>query len=201
MCQYQRCSFTHLSNINPLSFFTIHFHYHFSMVCVPYTTGLSHNPLYGSHSLEKWLSQKSSAGGVVRSVCVFQCDVPHQWIAQRQVGPVSVYCRTLGCQALCLRHGIPVWQHIGQSTTATSRHRRDMTSDIYKRRLTQSNQATWFWPNQDVPLRPSTHIVNVRLFFDQYIHMMCECKKFINKLKIWFSGIIEVYQRIKKRCL
>ena len=24
--------------------------------------------------------------------CVFQCDVPHQWIAQRQVGPVSVYC-------------------------------------------------------------------------------------------------------------
>ena len=24
--------------------------------------------------------------------CVFQCDIPHQWIAQRQVGPVSVYC-------------------------------------------------------------------------------------------------------------
>ena len=24
--------------------------------------------------------------------CLFQCDVPHQWIAQRQVGPVSVYC-------------------------------------------------------------------------------------------------------------
>ena len=24
--------------------------------------------------------------------CVFQCDVPHQWIAQRQVGPVSIYC-------------------------------------------------------------------------------------------------------------
>ena len=23
---------------------------------------------------------------------LFQCDVPHQWIAQRQVGPVSVYC-------------------------------------------------------------------------------------------------------------
>ena len=31
---------------------------------------------------------------------------------------------------LCLRHGIPVWQHIGQSTTATSRHRHDMTSDV-----------------------------------------------------------------------
>ena len=24
---------------------------------------------------------------------------------------------------LCLRHGISVWQHTGQSTTATSRHR------------------------------------------------------------------------------
>ena len=22
--------------------------------------------------------------------CVFPCDVPHQWVAQRQVGPVSV---------------------------------------------------------------------------------------------------------------
>ena len=62
--------------------------------------------------------------------CVFQCDVPHQWIAQRQVGPVSVYCGGVGCHVLCLRHGIPVWQHIGQSTTATSRHRQDMTSDV-----------------------------------------------------------------------
>ena len=24
--------------------------------------------------------------------CVFQFDVPHQWIAQPQVGPVFVYC-------------------------------------------------------------------------------------------------------------
>ena len=28
--------------------------------------------------------------------CVFQCDVPHQWIAQRQVSPVSVYCDGVG---------------------------------------------------------------------------------------------------------
>ena len=41
---------------------------------------------------------------------VFQCDVPRQWIAQRQVGPVSIYCDGVGCHALCLRHGIPVWQ-------------------------------------------------------------------------------------------
>ena len=66
--------------------------------------------------------------------CVLQCDVPHRWIAQRQVGPVSVYCDGVGCRVLCLRHGISVWQHIGQSTTATSRHRRDMTSDVSKRR-------------------------------------------------------------------
>ena len=31
---------------------------------------------------------------------------------------------------VCIRHGILVWHHIGQSITATSRHRRDMTSDV-----------------------------------------------------------------------
>ena len=46
--------------------------------------------------------------------------------------PVSVYCDGVGCRALCLRHGISVWQHIGQNTTATSRHLRDMTSDVSK---------------------------------------------------------------------
>ena len=52
--------------------------------------------------------------------CLFQCDVPHQWIAERQVGPVAVYCDGVGCHVLCLQHGIPVWQHIGQSTTAVA---------------------------------------------------------------------------------
>ena len=28
--------------------------------------------------------------------CVFTIDVPHQWIAQRQVGPGSVYCDGVG---------------------------------------------------------------------------------------------------------
>ena len=36
-------------------------------------------------------------------------ETPHQWIAQRQVCPVSVYCDGAGCLVLCLRHGIPVW--------------------------------------------------------------------------------------------
>ena len=62
--------------------------------------------------------------------CVFQCDFPHQLIAQRQVGAVSVYCDGVGCHVLCLRHGISVWQHIGQNTTTASKHRRDMTSDV-----------------------------------------------------------------------
>ena len=44
--------------------------------------------------------------------------------------PVSVYCGGVGCHVLCLQHDIPVWQPIGQSTIATSRHRHDMTSDF-----------------------------------------------------------------------
>ena len=95
------------------------------------------------HQVERSLVCVEGRGRISRSgltqdikmgSCVFQCDVPHWWIAQRQVGPVSVYCDGVGCRVLCLRHGISVWQHIGQSTTATSRHRRDMTSDVSKRR-------------------------------------------------------------------
>ena len=55
--------------------------------------------------------------------CVLRCYVPHQWIAQRMVGPISVYCDGVGWHALRLRHGIPVWHHIGQSTAATYRLR------------------------------------------------------------------------------
>ena len=40
------------------------------------------------------------------SSCVFLCDVPHQWIAQRQVGPMSVYCDRVWCHILCLQHDI-----------------------------------------------------------------------------------------------
>ena len=72
--------------------------------------------------------------------CVLQCDVTHQWISQRQVGPVSVYCDVVRCHVLCLWHDILVWQYIGQSTTATSRHRRDMTSDRAGSRPMQSMQ-------------------------------------------------------------
>ena len=80
------------------------------------------------------ISQSGLTQDIKMGSCVFQCDVLHKWIAERQVGPMSVYCDGVGCHVLCLRHGIPVWQHIGQSTTVTSRHRRDMTSDVSKRR-------------------------------------------------------------------
>ena len=39
---------------------------------------------------------------ILKWVAVFQCDVPHQWLAQRQGGPVCVYCDGLGCHVLCL---------------------------------------------------------------------------------------------------
>ena len=74
--------------------------------------------------------------------CVFRCDVPHQWIPQRQAGPVSVYCDGVGCHVLRLRRGIHVWQHIEQSITATNRHRRDMTSGVYKGTLNPNKQQT-----------------------------------------------------------
>ena len=35
--------------------------------------------------------------------CVFQCDIPHQWIAQRHVGPMSVYYDWVGVS--CPVHG------------------------------------------------------------------------------------------------
>ena len=38
---------------------------------------------------------------------VLLCVFPHQWIAQRQVSPMSVYCDRVGCHVLCLQHYIP----------------------------------------------------------------------------------------------
>ena len=99
--------------------------------------------------------------------CAFQCDVPHQWIAQRQVGPVSVYCDGVGCHVLCLRHGISECQHIGQSTTATSRHRCDMTgclkAMLHPNKQTNSHQAPSYccdslWLTYSLPLMVSTSL-------------------------------------------
>ena len=49
-----------------------------------------------------------------------------------------------GGHVLCMQHGIPAWQHIGQSTTATSRHRRDYDlrcySDVKRKQTVQTKQ-------------------------------------------------------------
>ena len=42
------------------------------------------------------ISQSGLTQGIKMGSCVFQCDIPHQWIAQRQIGPVSVYCEGWG---------------------------------------------------------------------------------------------------------
>ena len=82
--------------------------------------------------VEGWgrISRSDLTQDIKMGSCVFQCDVSHQWTAQRHVGPASAYCDWVGCHVLSLPHDISVWQHIGQDTTATSRHRRDMTSDV-----------------------------------------------------------------------
>ena len=110
-------------------------------VCVRWALGMPFVCYYFLPSLQNKVERSQvcvegggriSRSGLTQDInmgsCVFQCDVPHQWIAQRQVDPV--YCDRIGCHVLCLQHDIRVWQHIGQSTTATSRHRRDMTSDV-----------------------------------------------------------------------
>ena len=98
-------------------------------------TDYHHNSIKRSMVCVEGLGRISRSGltqDIKMGSCVFQCDVPHQLIKQRQVGPV--YCDGVERHVLCLRHGIAVWQHIGQSTTATSRHRCNMISDVSKRR-------------------------------------------------------------------
>ena len=81
--------------------------------------------------VERWggISRSGRIQDIEMGRCVFHCYVPHQWIAQQQVGPVSVYCDGMGCHVLCLWHDIAVLQHIDQSTTATNRHLR-CSSDV-----------------------------------------------------------------------
>ena len=71
--------------------------------------------------VEGWgrISQSGLTQDIKMGSCAFQCDVTHQWIAQPQVDPVSLYCDGVGCHVMCLWHGISVWQHIGHSTNAT----------------------------------------------------------------------------------
>ena len=62
---------------------------------------------------------------------VFLCNVPHQWRV-RQIRPVYLYYNGVWCHVLCLRHGIPLWQHIGQSTTTTSISKHCRVTHVFK---------------------------------------------------------------------
>ena len=55
--------------------------------------------------------------------CVFQCVIPFGQ-------PHVCRLRRMGSHVLCLWHGIPVRQHIGQSINATDRHCCIMTLDV-----------------------------------------------------------------------
>ena len=81
--------------------------------------------LSGKEISRSGLTQDTKMGS-----CVFQCDVPHQWIAQRQAGPVSVYCDEMGCHVLLSAAWHSSVAAHWSSTTATCRHCRDMTSDV-----------------------------------------------------------------------
>ena len=47
---------------------------------------------------------KHTPQGIKMGSRVFQCDVPHQWIAQRHVGPVSVYWGGVSCPVSAAWH-------------------------------------------------------------------------------------------------
>ena len=108
------------------------------------------------------ISRSGLTQNITVGSCIFHCNVPHQWITQRQVGPVSVYCDGVVCHVLCLRHGIPVWQHIGQSTTATSRHLRNMFQSDVKLKTKQKNDTTASIRSPFAMFR--SFIVNCKLF-------------------------------------
>ena len=55
--------------------------------------------------VEDWgrISRSGLTQDIKMGICVILCDVQYQWIAQRQVGSVSLYCDSVGCHVLCLR--------------------------------------------------------------------------------------------------
>ena len=65
-------------------------------------------------------SGRISRSGLTQDIrigsCVFQSEVPHQWIAQRQVDPVSVYCDVGSREHSLFRntwfHRMNTWFHI-----------------------------------------------------------------------------------------
>ena len=62
-------------------------------------TACHHSSTVSEHSLLMWkvrkvISQPSQTLDIKMISCHSQCVAPHQWIAQRHVCPISVYCIT-----------------------------------------------------------------------------------------------------------
>ena len=90
-------------------------------------------------SIKSWVITSCVEG---MGSCDIQCGAPHQWHNGRSaLWLYTHYCDGMGCHVLCLQHGIPMWPHIIQNTSATSRHRRDMTSWGVKMTLNSSKLA------------------------------------------------------------
>ena len=105
----------------------------FKIQWVRYTFKLASNwlPPQQHYWIERWLVCVEGRGRISRSGLtqdikmgnyVFECDVSHKWIAQRQVGPVSVYCDGVGvwCSVSAAWHSCVA----AHWTITTSRHRR-----------------------------------------------------------------------------
>ena len=72
-------------------------------------------PPYQYHKVERSLVCVEGRGRICQlcltqdikmGSCIFQCDLPHQWIAQRQVHPVSVYFDRVGSRVMSCVCGI-----------------------------------------------------------------------------------------------
>ena len=65
-----------------------------------------------------------------------------------------------GVMSCVMRHGIPVWQHSGQSNTATSRHCHDVTSDI-KATLNNKSMITGNQDQENLNLCNNSDCLNI----------------------------------------
>ena len=67
------------------------------------------------------ISQLGLTQDIIMGSCVFQCCVPHQWIAQWQVGLVFVYCDGVSCRVSAAWHSC-VAAHLSKYKQAPPRY-------------------------------------------------------------------------------
>ena len=108
-------------------------------------------------------SHRDFSVGTVQRLKMGSCGLkrgfPHQWIwlAQRQASHVSVNYDRVGCHVMCHSR---LCNHIGQSTTATSRHRHDIWPQMFKSdvkpRQTIAKLPQMCKPNKALTINKST---------------------------------------------